>query len=58
MPVQRGRTTRDGEPICYYQWGESGKKYYYECGNTRARKQAKAKAEAQGAAAYASGYEG
>jgi len=55
MPVQRGETTRNGERICYYQWG-SGKKYYYECGNETARKQAKARASKQEAAAYSSGY--
>jgi hypothetical protein len=41
----------------YYQWGESGKKYYYTPGNERARKRAKTKAKRQGAAAHASGYD-
>ncbi len=58
MPVQRGTTTRDGERICFYRWGQSGKRYFYECGNERARKQAKARAEKQQSAAYSSGYEG
>lgn len=58
MPVERGETTRNGERICYYQWGEEGHKYYYECGNELARKRAKARASKQEAAAHASGYEG
>lgn len=58
MPVQRGTEQKNGEKRCYYQWGENGKKYYYECGNPRSRKAARAKAAKQGAAAYASGYEG
>lgn len=58
MPVQRGETTKNGERKCYYQWGDSGKKYYYECGNKVSRERAKSLAEKQGAAARASGYNG
>lgn len=58
MPVHRGTTTRDGERACFYQWGGSGKKYFYECGNKQSRKRAKTLAQKQGAAAHASGYNG
>lgn len=54
MPVRTGAD----EKGCYAKWGSSGKKYYYECGNSEARKRAKAKAERQGRAARAGGYEG
>lgn len=46
MPVERGKD-KDGP---YYQWGESGKKYHYEAGNTDSRNRAKSKAEKQGQA--------
>jgi hypothetical protein len=42
----------------YYQWGQSGTKYYYTPGNETARKRAKTKAKQQRDAAYASGYDG
>lgn len=45
MPVKTGKDTKG----CYAQWG-SQKKYYYECGNKKARERAKAKAEKQGKA--------
>ena len=54
MPVHRAK---DGEGP-YYQWGKSGKKYHYEAGNKTARERAKEKAEKQGRAARASGYDG
>ena len=54
MPVHR-RTDSKGT---YYQWGGSGKKYYYTSGNARSRTVAKNKAAKQGRAAYASGYNG
>lgn len=54
MPV---RVQKDKKG-CYAQWGKSGKKYYYECGNKEAKNRAKRKAGKQGQAAYASGYEG
>lgn len=46
MPVRKG--TEDGK--VYYQWGTTGTKYFGTTG--------KARAEAQGRAAYASGYRG
>lgn len=53
MPVHRGSDSKGA----YYQWG-SQKKYYYEPGNTTARKIAKRKAREQGQAIRASGYNG
>ena len=52
MPVHRGQDSQGP----YYQWGDHGKKYYYTAGDEESRKRAKDKAEAQGAAAHASGY--
>jgi hypothetical protein len=54
MPVHTGKDSKG----CFAQWGSSGKKYYYTCGNDSARKGARAKAAKQGAAAHASGYQG
>lgn len=54
MPVHR---SKDGDGP-YYQWGGSGKKYHYEPGNRKSREDAKKKAERQGRAARASGYQG
>lgn len=54
MPVHSGK---DGEG-CFMQWGNSGKKYHYECGNGKAKSAAKRKAELQGVAAYSHGYKG
>ena len=48
--------TKDGKPG--YQWGGQGKCYTYESGNESSRNRAKKKAEAQGRAAHASGYQG
>jgi len=50
MPVKPVRTTRNGRPVQGYKWGDSGKIY--------TGPGAKAKAAAQGRAAYASGYKG
>ena len=50
MPVKKINTTRQGKPATGYKWGESGKVY--------TGPGAKAKAAAQGRAAYASGYKG
>ena len=50
MPVKKINTTRQGKPTTGYKWGESGKVY--------TGPGAKAKAAAQGRAAYASGYRG
>ncbi len=46
MPVNTGKD-KDG---CYAKWGESGKKYHYECGNEKEKKEAKRKAIIQGIA--------
>lgn len=54
MPVSRGKDSKG----CYYQWGQSGTKYHYTCGDEAARERAKRKAEEQGRAARASGYRG
>ena len=50
MPVRKVQTTRQGKPVSGYKWGTSGKIY--------TGPGAKAKAAAQGRAAYASGYKG
>ncbi len=42
----------------YYQWGDHGKKYFFNPDDPDAKKQAKEKADRQGRAAYASGYRG
>lgn len=52
MPVKRGSDSKGS----YYQWGNSGKKYYYKTGNRDSRERAKAKAHRQAKAIYASGY--
>lgn len=57
MPIEQGYEQHDGKRMGYYQWGDEGTKYYYTPGNETARKQARAKAEKQRAAAHASGYE-
>ena len=53
MPVKRGKDSRG----CFYQWG-SQKKYYFNCEDKSAAKQAKSKAHEQEAAAFASGFKG
>lgn len=50
MPVRRDKD-KDGP---YFQWGYSGKKYYYKLNNEQSRKVAKAKAAKQGKAIKAS----
>jgi len=57
MPIKQGYEQHEGERMGYYQWGDSGTKYYYTPGNETARKRAKTKAEKQRDAAHASGYE-
>lgn len=42
MPLKRGKD--------YYQWGDSGKKYYYQPGDIISRKIAKESAKRQGIA--------
>jgi hypothetical protein len=50
MPVKSVSTTRQGKPVTGYKWGTSGKIY--------TGPGAKSRAEAQGRAAYSSGYKG
>jgi hypothetical protein len=54
MPTHTGKDAKG----CFAQWGKSGKKYYYTCGNDTARKGAVKKANKQGAAIRAGGWTG
>ena len=51
MPVKFGIDDQG----CYAQWGSSTK-YRYNCGNDKAKEEARKKAQKQGAAIKASGY--
>lgn len=50
MPLQQGTTTRDGERVGYYRWGDTGKMYTYQPGNRQSRERAKVLAKRQGRA--------
>ena len=50
MPVKLGQDKKG----CYAQWGKQAK-YYYKCGDEKARDNAKRKAHLQGAAIEKSG---
>jgi len=50
MPVRAVSTTRNGKPVTGYRWGQHGHIY--------TGPGAKARAAAQGRAAYAAGYKG
>lgn len=52
MPIKTG--FKQGK--CYVKWGDSGKEYFYECGNEQAKKAAIKKAEQQAIAIRSSGY--
>jgi hypothetical protein len=52
MPIHRGSDSKGS----FYQWGNSGKKYYYKSGNKKSREIAKSKAKKQAIAIYASGW--
>lgn len=52
MPIHRG----NDENGAFYQWGKSGKKYYYQPGNAKSRGDAIKRARRQAAAIFASGY--
>jgi hypothetical protein len=52
MPVHYGKNKQG----TFYQWGTSGKKYYYT--TELGKKKAYNKAQKQGIAIYASGYKG
>lgn len=40
MPLMYGNNSNG----CFVKWGESGKEYYYQCGNERSQKLAKKRA--------------
>lgn len=50
MPLQSGSTTRDGDRVRYYRWGDDGKMYTYTPGDDSARERAKERALRQGRA--------
>ena len=54
MPIH---LDKDNEGF-YYQWGESGKKYYFKMGKEGSKTEAYNKAKKQQKAIYASGYKG
>lgn len=54
MPVKTGKDKKG----CFARWGKSGHKYYYKCGDAKARREAVRKAGLQGRAAYAGGDRG
>lgn len=47
MPMNNSVEIVDGEKKGYYQYGETGKRYYYEIGNKESRTIARQKAEKQ-----------
>ena len=53
MPVNTGKDQKG----CFARYGKQ-KKYYYKCGNKKARERAKKKANEQGRAIRQSGYKG
>ena len=54
MPVKPGTDTKGS----FFRWGKSGKKYYYAKDDKASTARARAKAAAQGRAAFAAGYKG
>lgn len=54
MPVHKGR---ESSGRTYYQWGKSGRRYYYDPGDYSSERRARARAAAQGRAVRASGYD-
>jgi len=52
MPVHRGHNAIG----YYYQWGNTGKRYYYTPGNVRSENDARNKSNQQARAIYAHGY--
>lgn len=52
MPIHRGVERGKG----FYQWGKSGKKYFYTISDKKSREAAYKKALKQARAIYASGY--
>jgi len=54
VPTKTGKDKRG----CFARWGKSGKKYYYQCGNKKAKDKAVKKANKQAQAIYSSGWKG
>lgn len=54
MPIHSGKDSEGS----FYQWGETGKKYYFNPEDKESKSRAKNKAEAQQTAIYAGGYKG
>jgi hypothetical protein len=54
MPVEKHHTSEGW----YYQWGEHGKKYFFDPDDSQSETLAKKNAGRQGRAAYAHGYRG
>lgn len=52
MPIHRGQNSHGS----FYQWGKSGKKYYYKSGDKKSREKAKELAHKQAIAIYATGW--
>jgi len=52
MPIHQGRDTNGS----YFQWGEHGKKYYFDPNDQKSKQDAKQKAVKQAIAIYASGW--
>ena len=55
MPTKCGQKDSKGY---FCRWGSKGKKYYYNPNDKASRERARKKADKQGAAAHASGYQG
>lgn len=51
MPIHKGKDTKGH----FWQWGQSGKKYYFDPKSKESQARAKAQATAQGVAIHASG---
>jgi hypothetical protein len=54
MPVEKHHASEGW----YYQWGEHGRKYFFNPDDPKGETLAKKNAERQGRAAYAHGYRG
>ena len=54
MPIHRGQDKTGS----FYQWGQTGKKYYFDPDNTGSKTRALNKAKAQQTAIYSSGWKG
>lgn len=54
MPIHQSKDSKGS----FYQWGKSGKKYYYTPGNQKDREIAKTKAQKQMKAIFYKGYSG